>query len=55
VPGTSFDLIAGFRGRAEAMSALWRLERGFSTLKRAHADDLPPPWFATPCPVPRFE
>jgi hypothetical protein len=55
VPGTSFDLIAGFRGRTEASSALRRLERGFPTLKRAHADDPPPPWFATPCPLPRFE
>jgi hypothetical protein len=55
VPGTSFELIAGFRGQARAASALRRLQRGFPTLARARADDAPPPWFSTPCPLPRFE
>jgi hypothetical protein len=52
--GGRFELVAGFRKRAQALAALWRLERGVRSLARAREHDPPPPWFATPCPVPGF-
>lgn len=49
VPGTSWELMASFRDRDEALRGLTRLRQGFASPKRAFADDRPPPWASTNC------
>ncbi len=55
VPGTRWELIAGFRERDDALVALDRLRRGFATLQRAREDGRLPPWVSTTCRPPRIE
>ena len=52
VPGTAWELIAGFVDRAEATEAFLRLQRGFGSPTRARLDDPLPPWVAATCRPP---
>jgi hypothetical protein len=48
-PGTTWEEVARFSDRNQAVNALQRLEQGFATARRRTSGERMPPWVATTC------